>query len=357
MTSTTPKLRVAVGMSGGVDSSVAAALLAEQGHEVVGLTAHLWREGSRCCSLDDARRARQIADFLDIPHYLLNALGFFGERIVAPFVQEYAEGRTPSPCVRCNEVVKFGLLLREALALGCTHLATGHYARLARREDGWHLSRGRDRKKDQSYFLHRLDASQLAHSLFPLGDLTKPEVADIARAKKLPVIHDSESQDLCFVTEGGYAEFIEKRRPHLHQPGPITDTAGRVLGQHEGHYHFTIGQREGLAVAAAQRLYVKELHADTNTVIVAPLEETLKPGCQVEDVHWIRPAPAGAIECEVQLRYRHAGARATVRPTKPGGAQVDFTEPQFAVTPGQAAVFYDGDDVLGGGWIAAERTP
>ncbi len=344
-------------MSGGLDSSVTAALLAEQGHEVIGLTAHLWREGSRCCSLDDARRARQVAEFLDIPHYLVNALGFFGERIVAPFVQEYAEGRTPSPCVRCNEVVKFGLLLREALALGCTHLATGHYARLARREDGWHLSRGRDRRKDQSYFLHRLDQSQLAHVLFPLGDLTKPEVADLARAKNLPVIHDSESQDLCFVNADGYAEFIEKQRPNLHQPGPIVDTAGRVLGRHEGYYHFTIGQREGLGVAAAQRLYVKELHADTNTVVVAPLGETLAPGCRLADVHWIREAPRGPIECAVQLRYRHAGARATVRPTGDGGAQVDFTEPQFAVTPGQAAVFYDGDDVLGGGWIVAERTP
>ena len=339
-------------MSGGLDSSVAAALLAEQGHEVVGLTAHLWREGSRCCSLDDARRARQIADFLDIPHYLVNALGFFGERIVAPFVQEYAEGRTPSPCVRCNEVVKFGLLLREALALGCTHLATGHYARLARREDGWHLSRGRDRKKDQSYFLHRLDAAQMAHVLFPLGDLTKPDVAAIAREKKLPVIHDSESQDLCFVTAGGYAGFIEKRRPHLHQPGPIVDTDGRVLGQHEGFYHFTLGQREGLGIAAGQRLYVKALHADTNTVVVAPLEDTLAPGCRVTDVHWIRGAPRGPIDCTVQLRYRHAGARASVRPRGDDGADVAFTEPQFAVTPGQAAVFYDEDDVLGGGWIA-----
>lgn len=343
-------------MSGGVDSSVAAALLAEQGHEVVGLTAHLWREGSRCCSLDDARRARQIADFLDIPHYLVNALGFFGERIVAPFVQEYAEGRTPSPCVRCNEVVKFGLLLREALALGCTHLATGHYARAARREDGWHLSRGRDRQKDQSYFLHRLDASQLARVLFPLGDMMKSEVTALAKEKKLPVAFTSESQDLCFVTTDGYAEFIEKRRPHLHQPGPIVDTGGRVLGRHDGFYHFTVGQREGLGIASPARLYVKELRADTNTVVVAALEETLKPGCRVENAHWIRPAPAGALECGVQLRYRHAGARATVRPTGDGGAQVDFAEPQFAVTPGQAAVFYDGDDVLGGGWIAAEGT-
>jgi tRNA-specific 2-thiouridylase len=352
MTAPTPKLRVAVGMSGGLDSSVTAALLVGQGHEVIGLTAHLWREGSRCCSLDDARRARQVADFLEIPHYLIDALGFFGERIVAPFVQEYAGGRTPSPCVRCNEVVKFGLLLREAVALGCTHLATGHYARVARREDGWHLFRGHDRKKDQSYFLHRLDEAQLAHVLFPLGDLMKSQVADIARKNKLPVVHDSESQDLCFVPTGGYAAFVEKRRPHLRQSGPIVDTGGRVLGRHDGFYHFTIGQREGLGIAAATRLYVKELHADSNTVVVAPLEETLSEGCTVEDAHWIRGAPRNAFECDVQLRYRHAGARAEVRPDAPGRVEVRFARPQFAVTPGQAAVFYDRDDVLGGGWIA-----
>lgn len=344
-------------MSGGVDSSVAAAVLVEQGHKVIGLTAHLWREGSRCCSLNDARRARRVADFLKIPHYLIEAQGFFGERIVAPFVQEYAAGRTPSPCVRCNEFIKFGLLLREAVTLGCTHFATGHYARAMRREDGWHLLRGVDRNKDQSYFLHRLDQGQLAHALFPLSELTKAQVVDLAREKKLPVAFSSESQDLCFVPVGGYAEFVEKRRPHLHQPGPIVDSTGRVLGQHDGFYHFTVGQREGLGLAASTRLYVKELRADTNTVVVAPLEETLCEGCGVEDVHWIRNVPTGTIECDVQLRYRHAGVRAAIRPAQDGRAQVEFAEPQFAVTPGQAAVFYDGDDVLGGGWIIAERTP
>ncbi|MBU1908577.1 MAG: tRNA 2-thiouridine(34) synthase MnmA, partial [Verrucomicrobia bacterium] len=300
-----------------------------------------------------ARRARRVADFLEIPHYLIEALGFFGERIVAPFVQEYASGRTPSPCVRCNEVVKFGLLLREAVALGCTHLATGHYARVEHRDDGWHLSRGHDRKKDQSYFLHRLDAAQLAHVLFPLGDLTKSQVVDMARKKKLPVTFTSESQDLCFVSADGYVPFIEKRRPHLRQPGPIMDTGGRVLGQHEGFHHFTIGQREGLGIASATRLYVKEVNAATNTVVVAPLEETLSEGCVVEDVHWIRGAPQDVVACDVQLRYRHAGVRASVHLREDGRAEILFVKPQFAVTPGQAAVFYDGDDVLGGGWIAA----
>ena len=339
-------------MSGGVDSSAAAALLVEQGHEVVGLTAHLWREGSRCCSLDDVRRAIKVAEALRIPHYVVDSVEDFTGMIVHPFVSEYEHGRTPSPCVRCNQLIKFGILLREAMRLGCTHIATGHYAKLEQRADGFHLLRGRDGEKDQSYFLHRLFQDQLRHVLLPLGDRVKADVVDYVKQKALPVPPSGESQDLCFVpADGGYAAFIEKWRPALRKPGPIVDTRGREIGRHDGFYHFTVGQREGIGVAAASRLYVKEVRADTNTVVVGERDDVTRGECVVEDVHWIggNPAADGA-RCTVQLRYRHRGAGATLSP-RGAGVQVTFDEPQFAVTPGQAAVFYDGDEVLGGGWI------
>jgi tRNA-uridine 2-sulfurtransferase len=346
------RLRVAVGMSGGVDSSATAALLVEQGHDVVGITAHLWREGSRCCSLEDARRAIKVSDFLGIRHYVVDSIALFGEMIVHPFVDEYARGRTPSPCVRCNQVIKFGVLLREALELGCTHIATGHYARVEKRDDGFHLLCGKDERKDQSYFLHRLDQAQLAHTILPLGEWTKDQTIDYAKHRGFPVPDTGESQDLCFVPDDGYAVFLEKRRPQLRRPGPVVDTRGHELGRHDGCYHFTIGQREGIGVASAERLYVKEIRADTNTVVVGTREEVLRDRCVVEDPHWIGGTPpADRFACSVRLRYRHKGAPAKLRRLEDGRIEVMFDQPQFAVTPGQAAVFYDGDEVLGGGWI------
>lgn len=351
-------LRVAVGMSGGVDSSAAAALLVEQGHEVVGLTAHLWREGSRCCSLDDVRRAIKVAEALKIPHYVVDSVEAFTGMIVHPFVSEYEHGRTPSPCVRCNQVIKFGILLREAMQLGCTHLATGHYARVEQRPDGFHLLRGTDAQKDQSYFLHRLFQDQLRHVLLPLGGRTKPEVVEYVKSKGLPVPASGESQDLCFVPQDGYAAFVEKWRPALKRPGVIVNTRGREVGRHDGFYRFTIGQREGLGVASATRLYVKEIHADTNTVVVGERDEVTCGACVVEDVHWISGKAAGeGARCSVQLRYRHRGEPSILSPLPSGGVRVTFDEPQFAVTPGQAAVFYDGDEVMGGGWIAGNLKP
>ncbi len=351
--SNSARLRVAIGMSGGLDSSAAAALLVEQGHEVIGLTAHMWREGSRCCSLEDVSRAMKVAEFLNIKHYTIDSVEFFGTQIVHPFVDEYVRGRTPSPCVRCNQVIKFGVLLRDALGFGCTHVATGHYARIESRDGILHLLRGRDANKDQSYFLHRLDQAQLAHVLFPLGDMTKPEVAEYAKRKNLPVKFDSESQDLCFIGDDGYVPFLEKRRPDLKKPGPIVDSAGRELGRHDGYHHYTVGQREGIGVASEHRLYVKEVHPDTNTVVVGTREEVLSEHCFVDDVQWIagRP-PADGSAFLVKLRYRHKGAPAKVRQLEPGRIEVIFEEEQFAVTPGQAAVVYDGDEVLGGGWIS-----
>ncbi len=346
-------LRVAVGMSGGLDSSAAAALLVEQGHEVIGLTAHMWREGSRCCSLEDVSRAMNVAEFLGIRHYTIDSVEFFGSQIVHPFVDEYVRGRTPSPCVRCNQIIKFGVLLRDALELGCTHMATGHYARIESRDGILHLLRGHDPHKDQSYFLHRLDQAQLAHALFPLGAMTKLEVAAYAKRKNLPVKFDVESQDLCFIGDDGYAPFLEKRRPALKKPGPIVDTAGRELGRHDGCHHFTVGQREGLGVAAEYRLYVKEVIPETNTVIVGTREDVLSERCFVDDVQWISgKPPADGLACTVKLRYRHQGAPAKIRVLAPARIEVIFEEKQFAVTPGQAAVMYDGDAALGGGWIS-----
>ena len=346
-------LRVAVGMSGGLDSSVAAALLIEQGHEVIGLTAHMWREGSRCCSLEDVSRALKVAEFLKIRHYVVDSVEFFGETIIHSFVTEYVRGRTPSPCILCNQVIKFGVLLRDAIRLGCTHIATGHYARIEKRGDTWHLLRGRDGNKDQSYFLHRLDQAQFEHVLLPLGEMTKPEVAEYAKQNKLPVKFDSESQDLCFIGDEGYVPFIEKRRPDLKKPGPIVDAAGREIGRHNGYYHFTVGQREGLGVAAAHRLYVKEVRPETNTVVVGEREDVMSGRCLVEAVHWISgKTPSDEAACAVKLRYRHKGAPAKLHLLEDSRVEVIFQEEQFAVTPGQAAVFYDGDEALGGGWIA-----
>jgi len=346
-------LRIAVGMSGGVDSSAAAARLVDDGHEVVGFTAHLWAEGSRCCSLDDAIRARHIAHFLGFEHFVIDAVDFFKERIVEEFVEEYTRGRTPSPCVLCNQVVKFGLLLRDAVELGCTHVATGHYARLERREDGWHLLRGADRQKDQSYFLHRLNQSQLEHILLPLGEWTKEETRSYASERGLPLVSGAhESQDLCFVTDDGYVAFIEGRHPGLGREGPIVDTSGNELGRHNGFHHFTVGQREGIGVASDKRLYVTEVRPDTNTVVVGSREETERDRCSVRDPHWILgKAPSEGSEFLVQLRYRHPGVKATVHFVDEGTVEARFSEPQFGVAPGQAAVFYDGDEVVGGGWI------
>lgn len=358
-------MRVAVGMSGGLDSSAAAAMLVDRGHPVIGLTAHMWRDGSRCCSPEDVRRAIRVAEFLKIPHYVIDAVEFFGERIVHPFVEEYARGRTPSPCVECNQVIKFGLLLRDALQMGCTHIATGHYARVEKRDDGlprsergFHLLRGRDERKDQSYFLHRLFQEQLARILFPLGEWTKKEVAAYAKKRGLPVEFTGESQDLCFVPEeSGYAAFLEKYRPQLKKPGAIVDTAGRQVGRHEGFYRFTVGQREGIGVGGPSRLYVKEVHPDTNVVVVGTRDEVVSEGCLVEDVHWISgsPLPDGA-SCQVRLRYRHRGAPAILHLRGEEKVEAVFESPQFAVTPGQAAVFYLGDEVLGGGWIAGGQS-
>ena len=349
------KGRVAVGMSGGTDSSAAAALLVDQGYEVIGLTAHMWKEGSRCCSMEDVERARRVCTYLDIRHYVVNAQEIFTDRIIDPFVESYAAGRTPSPCIYCNSFVKFGFLVDRAIQLNCNYLATGHYARVEKHNDGiCHLHCGKDPMKDQSYFLHRLNQKQLAFLLFPLANLPKEEVKAYSRERGLPIVPRGESQDLCFVEEGRLPEFVEQRDPSVAKRGEIHDPEGNVVGFHEGLHHFTVGQRGKLGIALGERMYVKRLDRDSNVVEVAPRPGVMKSECILNDIHWISgSAPSEEFRCEVRPRYRSNGAMATVRLTDHHEGSVVFDDPQFALTPGQAAVFYQEDEVLGGGWIDA----
>lgn len=345
--------KVAVGMSGGLDSSVAAALLVEQGFEVLGLTAHMWKEGSRCCSLEDVERARKICTFLDIRHYVVNAQRHFEQRVVEPFVSEYVKGRTPSPCILCNEFIKFGFLLDRARQLDCDFLATGHYARLEERDGVFHLTAPADRQKDQTYFLHRLTQRQLAHSLFPLGDFTKDEAREWAAQRNLPVTSRGESQDLCFVEDGQYPQFVENRTPHLPKKGDIVTPDGSKVGEHDGVHRFTIGQRGGHGVALGERAYVSRLDADANLVELSPREGLMHRRCRVTDINWISgtPLPDGS-RITLKPRYRHRGAEAVLHRESDQIALIEFKEDEFALTPGQAAVFYAGDELLGGGWIS-----
>lgn len=342
-------------MSGGLDSSVVAALLKEQGHEVIGLTLHLFKEGSRCCSLEDVQRAQRVCDTLGIRHYTLNAVDYFEDTIIQPFVDEYARGRTPSPCVLCNQHIKFGILHTRAEQLGCSHVGTGHYVRLESSPGGWRLFKGRDAKKDQSYFLHRLSQEQLGRSLFPLEGWSKDEVRAYATEKALPVSvsSKSESQDLCFITEAGPAPFVEKYRPELKREGTIKNPEGEVLGAHQGIHRYTVGQRKGLGIASTAPLYVKEIDPVTETIFVGFRGQVQDEACCVEDVHWVsgEPPPLDRPYL-IRLRYRHQGVSCRIEPEDERAYRVHFDDPQFAVAPGQAGVFYDGDEVLGGGWIA-----
>ncbi len=352
MESPETKRRIAVGMSGGIDSSVAAALLAEQGWEVIGLSLHMFKEGSRCCSIEDVNRARRVADRLGIRHYVMNVVEDFKEAIVKPFTDEYASGRTPNPCIFCNRDFKFGALMRRALQLGCSHVATGHYVKVEQRADGFHLFRGKDRAKDQSYFLHRLSQDQLSKIVFPLGELTKPEVRAYAAENKIPVEGMSETADLCFITAAGPAPLIEQYHPETARDGDIVDTTGKKLGTHRGLHHFTVGQREGLRVATGTPMYVKTLDPQTNTVVIGKRPDVMTKTCGVRELFWTTPSPpASGSHIAARIRYRTPASPATISSLASGDWMLDFDEPQFAVAPGQAAVLYDGDEVLGGGWI------
>ncbi len=354
-------------MSGGVDSSVAAALLLEEGYEVIGVTMQLWPELDRleearrggCCSLEAVGDARRVAEHLGIPHYVLNLREAFEEAVVSHFVAEYAAGRTPNPCIACNRWIKFTVLLERAAAMEADFLATGHYARVWRdAERGRYLlARGRDRRKDQSYVLYGLTQEQMRRLLLPLGGRTKDEVRALARRYGLPVAAKPESQEICFVEEH-YGNLVAARAGAAVRPGPIVDREGRVLGTHRGLAYYTVGQRRGLGLGGREPLYVQALDPRRNALVVGPAGEAWSRLAVVGDVNLILwdPAdlegPPGA-RADVQVRYRAPAAPATVRRGPAGTVRVLFDEPQWAVTPGQAAVFYVGDLVAGGGTIEA----
>jgi tRNA-specific 2-thiouridylase len=353
-------MRIIVAMSGGVDSSAAAALLVEQGHEVIGLSMQLYdqQEGEvrfgSCCTLDDLHDARRVAATLGIPHYVVNFERQFEQTVVRDFVGEYAAGRTPIPCVRCNSDLKFATLLERAHGLGGRSVATGHYARVDEDERTglMILRRGLDPDKDQSYFLFSLTQAQLRNARFPIGHLTKPAVRDIARRWGLPVAAKAESQEICFVPSGDQAAFVERRAPHVVASGTITDARGRVLGHHSGVHRFTVGQRKGLGLALGTPVYVTALDAGTQTVMVGSRDDLERTTLTAREVNWIAGAPpAGALRVTARIRHRHREAAATVQPLEDRRAAVTFDEPQIAIAPGQAVVFYDADVVVGGGWI------
>ncbi|MEO0085692.1 MAG: tRNA 2-thiouridine(34) synthase MnmA [candidate division WOR-3 bacterium] len=354
-------MRVVAALSGGVDSAVAAALLKEQGFETIGVTMRLFEEGPErndgrgCCGSRAVREARRVAALLKIPFYAVDFRQRFSEDVIEPFCDEYAQGRTPNPCIRCNELVKFGALLERARELGAERIATGHYARIAMDESGVrHLLKGTDVNKEQSYFLYVLTQEVLGRTVFPVGDLSKAQVREIARELKLPNAEKPESQEICFVPDDDYAGFLKARRPELFRPGPVLDTEGRVLGEHQGFAGFTIGQRKGLGIAFGERRYVVRLDRERNAVVLGSEDDVQARVVEAERVNWIAgETPAGEFRAHAKVRYQSEGGTALVQPLPGKRVRVLFDEPQWAPTPGQAVVFWQGEELVGGGTIVS----
>ncbi|TAL18643.1 tRNA 2-thiouridine(34) synthase MnmA [bacterium] len=345
-------MRIAVAMSGGVDSSVAALLLASEGHEVVGLTLKVW-EDSRCCSVDDADDARRVARNLKIPHFVIDAREVFEELVINPFVETYREGLTPNPCVLCNRKLKFDWLARKAGELGCEAVATGHYARITAGPGGLpQLWRGLDHSKDQSYFVVPDSLEHLSRLRFPLGGYTKAKIRELAAGRGLPVAGKPDSQDLCFTGEGGLAGFLAQRVKRA-EPGEITDLTGKRLGTHEGLHAYTLGQRRGLSVSSTAPLYVVKKDLEGNRLMLGRREDLFSREFHVTGAVWLDPEIGGkTFDCAARTRSTGEITPCTVTP-EGSGFRVELASPQFAVTPGQLAVFYEGERVLGSGWIKA----
>jgi tRNA-uridine 2-sulfurtransferase len=365
-----PDPTIAVAMSGGVDSSVVAGMLHREGNRVVGLTMQLWNQRrlpalvpdgptGRCCSLDDVYDARHVAQHLGIPYYVVNFENAFERQVVKPFIDEYLAGRTPVPCTLCNNFIKFDQFLEMAEGVGAERIATGHYARVNWNPDSgrWEMRRSADRSKDQTYFLFGLTQPQLSRTLFPLGGFEKAQVRELARELGIPTANKPDSQEICFVPNGDYAAFIdayfaEQGIAPAETRGELVTADGRVVGEHSGVHHFTVGQRRGLGVAAREPLYVIATEPATRRVIVGGNDALLRPSMRVKDVNWISiAAPSEPVRAEIKIRNKHLAAPATVRPVDATTVEVSFNDPQRAVTPGQGAVFYSGELVLGGGWI------
>ena len=356
-----PNARIVVAMSGGVDSSTAAALMVESGYDVVGVTLQLYDHGEAigrkggCCAGQDIYDARLVAEALGIPHYVLDYESQFRESVMEEFADSYVRGETPIPCVRCNQTVKFRDLLKTAKDLNAECLVTGHYVRRVVGQDGGEMHRAQDPAKDQSYFLYATTRDQLDYLRFPLGGMTKAETRHHAERFSLPVAAKSESQDICFVPDGNYAKVIERLRPGAWEPGEILDLNGNVIGQHEGIVNFTVGQRRGLGVAAEHPLYVIKVDPERRQVIAGPRSALEKTELKVSAVNWIGPgdAPPSQLRVGVKIRSTSTADACVIRYVDDSWVVI-FDEPQLGIAPGQAAVFYDGDRVLGGGWIQRE---
>jgi tRNA-specific 2-thiouridylase len=355
-------MRIVVAMSGGVDSSVAAAMLAEQGHDVIGLSMQLYDQSDgqtsfgSCCTLDDLHDARRVAAAIRIPHYIMNFERQFDEQVVSNFVAEYAAGRTPLPCARCNSDLKFATLADRARGFGADAVATGHYARVERDAATGRclLKRGIDPAKDQAYFLFSLTQDQLARAVFPVGEQPKEAVRAYARRLGLPVADKPDSQEICFIPDDDYASFVARHAPEAAQSGVVVDESGRVLASHDGIHRFTVGQRKGLGLPSSPTgapMYVLALKPAERQVIVGPRASLERRTLTASGVNWILDAPVQPRRVTAQIRHRHHAAPASVRAIGDARAEAVFDNPQVAITPGQAVVFYDGDIVVGGGWI------